>query len=78
MDLMLRSEFRGLIDHRLHILKLSRCERWLNFYNSAWSLSKVEKLTLRLHVLVQDCGRIPAILLTPYAALILYLVALNI
>jgi hypothetical protein len=31
MDLMLLSEFRGLIDQRLHILKLSRCERWLDF-----------------------------------------------
>jgi len=78
MDLMLLSEFRGLIDQRLHILKLSRCKRWLDFYNSSWSLSKIEELTLRLHVLVQDCGRVPAILLTPYAALILYLVAFDI
>ncbi len=52
---MLLSEFWGLIDQRLHILKLSRCERWFNIYNSSWSLSKVEELTLRLHVLVQDC-----------------------
>jgi hypothetical protein len=78
MDLMLLSEFRGLIDQRLHILKLSRCERWLNICTSSWSLSKVEELTLRLHVLVQDCGWVPAILLTPYTALILYLIALNI
>lgn len=78
VDLMLLSEFRGLIDQRFQILKLSRCVRWLNIYSSSRSLSKVEELTLRLHVLVQDCGWVPTILLTPYAALILYLIALYI
>jgi hypothetical protein len=46
MDLMLLSEFRRFVDHRIHILKLSCCERWLDINNSSWSLSKVEELTL--------------------------------
>ncbi len=76
MDLMLLSEFRGLIDQRLYILKLSCCVSRLTY--SSWSLSEVEELTLRLNILVQDCRRILAILLTPDATLILYLIALNV
>jgi hypothetical protein len=45
MDLMLLGEFWGLVDNRLHIFKLSRSVRRLNF-TSSWSLSEIEELPL--------------------------------